>query len=181
MLGIRRTLLPLVALLLPALALAQDQFSFMPPSGPELLAYVLETCDGCDDIETLAKMDLDDAGWQEYFDERDALVDLFPDEVEMLVGYLRINFPNARATATNLPRGGRLLTINNCQLCHSIAVPMTLDRELTRWMEHRSTVPHDSLTLSAREWDTIAHYLTIAAPLPLDVIPEQLRRGAGGY
>lgn len=178
----RRVLVLLIPFLAPAITLAQDQFSFMPPSGPELLIEVLDGCDACDDIPTLAGMDLGAEAWQQYFEEKGALDGYFEDEVALLVSYLEINFPNARTTGPdNLPRGGRMMSINTCQLCHSIALPMTVERTLETWLNHRNVFPHDSLSLSSREWDTIAHYLARVAPIPLDDIPEQLRMGAGGY
>lgn len=177
-----RFLVLLISLIVPTAALAQDQFSFMAPSGPELLLEILDFCDGCDDIATLAAMDLSADEWQQYFDERGALDDYFESEVTVLVTYLEINFPNARAnSATTLPRGGRMMVINNCQLCHSIALPMTVERTLEAWLNHRNVFPHDSISLTSKEWDTIAHYLYNVAPIPLDDIPEQLRLGAGGY
>lgn len=177
-----RVLSMLVLLLVPTVTLAQDPFSFMPPSGPELLIEVLGVCDACDDIPTLAGMDLDAEAWRQYFEEKGALDGYSEDEVALLVSYLQINFPNARTTgANNLPRGGRSLAINTCQLCHSIALPMTVERPLETWLNHRNVFPHDSLLLSSKEWETIAHYLTSAAPIPLEDIPEQLRTGAGGY
>ena len=157
---------------------AQDPFAFMPPSGPEVLAQVLETCGGCDDLATLRSMELDAPGWRAYFEERGALAELDEDQATLLVSYLSLNFPS---TAGSMPMGGRDMAIFNCQLCHSIAVPMTQERDLQRWMEHRDMAPHDGLSLTSVQWDTLAQYLTIAAPLPLEAIPEPLRRGAGGY
>ena len=178
----RRAFLLSILFLVPSLALAQDQFAFMPSSGPELLVEILDACESCDDIEALASLELEAEGWQQYFEEKGALEGYDGPQVEVLTSYLAINFPSARVKDRNtLPRGGRSMAINNCQLCHSIAVPMTQARPLARWMDHRSTVPHDSLSLTAKEWDTLATYLTLVAPLPLEAIPEQLRRGAGGY
>lgn len=159
-------------------AFAQDQFAFMPPSGPEVLTQVLETCAECDDLATLRSMELDADGWRAYFEERGVLAELDEDQATLLVSYLSLNLPS---TAGSMPMGGRDMAIFNCQLCHSIAVPMTQDRDLQRWMEHRDMAPHDGLSLTSVQWDTLAQYLTIAAPLPLEAIPEPLRRGAGGY
>lgn len=164
-----------------AVSTAQDQFAFMPASGSELLVEVLDACDGCDDIPTLATYELEAEEWQQYFEEKGALADYDEKQVTVLVSYLAINFPNGAKDAGSLPRSTRSMVILNCQLCHSIAVPMTQARPLERWLEHRFIAPHDGLSLSVKDWETVAYYLANVAPLPLEAIPEPLRRGAGGY
>lgn len=171
----------LVLLLAMSSGRAQDPFSFMPLSGPELLTQVLSECGDCTDIATLAGEEGTPEEWLERFTKIGALDGLTEDQVTMLVNYLAINFPNGATDTSSLPRGGRSMTILNCQLCHSIAVPMTQERTLDRWSQHRYMAPHDTLSLTDKEWETLAHYLTVSAPLPLEAIPEQLRRGAGGY
>jgi len=178
---IRRNVGAFLAVSALALAVAQDQFAFMPASGQELLVAVLEGCGGCDDIPTLATWDLEADAWRQYFEEKGALADYDEKQVAVLVSYLAINFPNGATNASSLPRSTRSMVILNCQLCHSIAVPMTQARPLERWLEHRLIAPHDGLSLTPKDWETLAHYLANVAPLPLEVIPEQLRRGAGGY
>ena len=154
----------------------------MPPDGPDVLASVLEACPTCEVVAELSIQERSAEEWQEYFTEEAALTGRSEAEVLTLISYLAINFPSTgvRDLAT-LPRGGRYLVMMNCQLCHSIAIPLTQTRSLERWLEHRRTSPHDSLSLNAVQWDTIAHYLTYNTPLPLEAIPEELRMGAGGY
>lgn len=178
---LRRNLRAFLAVSASALALAQDQFAFMPPSGQELLIAVLEACADCDDVSTLATWDLEAEEWHRYFEEKGVLVGLDEKQVAVLTSYLAINFPNGATDASTLPRSTRNLVILNCQLCHSIAVPMTQARPLERWLDHRLIAPHDTLSLTQKDWETLAHYLTNMAPLPLEAIPEPLRRGAGGY
>lgn len=163
-------------------ALAQDPFGFMPKGGAELLAEVLSGCARCEKLSDLATRKRTAEEWRRYFDQAGVLSKLSAKEVETLTRYLAVNFPARNIQdARSLPRSGRAMVIQYCSLCHSMAVPMTQARDPAQWQGFKMRPPHDTVGLSSTEWEELANYLAINAPIPVDRIPEQLRQGAGGY
>lgn len=160
-----------------------DDFDFVPRGGAELLAEVLDGCAACEPLAVLASQEKTAEEWREYFaGHPDALQGLTETEIEELTNYLAVNFPAAGVQdVRGLPPDGRQLVLTHCMLCHSIAIAITQDRSLDRWREHRTIPPHDIVFLTAQQWDTLAHYLTINTPVPLEEIPPVLREGGGGY
>ena len=162
---------------------AQDRFGFMPPGGIDLLERITGTCDACDDLATLSTEDRELDGWRSYLSEQKASIGLSETEVETLSHYVSTIFPTEAPVDTleALPRDGRTIVIQQCQICHSIATPMLADRDRAAWLRHRNRPPHDSFDLSDAEWHLIASYLAFNAPIDESSIPAELRRGAGGY
>lgn len=164
------------------LAQDDDPFAFMPADGPFLLQRVLGECGECDAVAELAGTDRDAEGWRTYFADRGALEGLEQAQVDTLVHYLAGNLPAEGVDSVeDLPRGGAEIAEVQCTVCHSIALPMTEDRTVERWREHERIPPHDALGLSDREWQTLARYLALNAPVAEGAIPPELLRGAGGY
>jgi hypothetical protein len=172
----------LLALAIACAALGQDQFAFLPKGGTTLLIEVLEGCGACDDLATLARFDLGAEEWLAYFEERSAFEELSEPETEVLLHYLEVYFPRDGVTGTgSLPRDGRAIIAANCHLCHTVAVAVTQERSVERWESFGMLPPHDTLRISQLEWTVVARYLTRQTPIPMERIPEVLRRGAGGY
>lgn len=169
--------------LVSGLALAQDdRFAFMPPGGVQLLQQALEACERCDPLSDLATRDLPAEEWRGYFDEHGALEEWSDEEVATLVTYLAVVFPaDAVESVEDAPRDGRAIVIEQCQLCHAIAIPMQEDRPMDDWLQHIQRPPHDALGLDETDWQLLASYLANNAPIPQEDIPAQFRRGAGGY
>ena len=163
-------------------AAAQDQFGFLPKGGSTLLVEILEDCDECDELAVLSTLDKTAEEWRQYFEEQQALGDLSEAEVDVLVHYLVIYFPReAVSDAQALPRDGRAMVATNCHLCHTVAIAVTQDRSLERWATFGTMPPHDTLNIDQQEWTLLAGYLASQTPIAMERIPEELRRGAGGY
>ena len=174
----------LVAMLLTSLAAAQDErFAFMPEGGIQLLQGVLDTCGDCGTLAELSAGERSAEQWRTYLDERDALGELDEQQLQTLTRYLASAFPAEAPIeeASALPPDGRTIVIFQCQVCHSIAIPMLEDRDVGYWLGHRTRPPHDAFDLTDAEWARIADYLALNAPIPEETIPEELRQGAGGY
>lgn len=177
----RVVVLTLSACLLGA-AMGQAAFDFMPAGGKMLLERALAQCEACAGIAELSAEERSADDWQGHLDDQGALDDFTEAEVATLTHYLASNLPaEGVEQLDDLPRSGREIVIVQCTVCHSIAVPMTEDRTAERWREHIRVPPHDAIGLPDEEWATLSSYLGNNAPLPVDQIPEELRRGAGGY
>ena len=170
--------------LIVGLAMAQeDRFGFLPAGGTQLLERVLGACQDCGGLEDLSQMERAVEDWKTYLDEHGAMAEFTEEEIATLTRYLAGSFPTEAPIEdiSELPADGRTIVIFQCQICHSIAIPMQEDRDVGYWLGHRTRPPHDALELTEREWTMIANYLALNAPIPEDTIPEELRRGAGGY
>jgi hypothetical protein len=172
----------LFAMAIACSAIAQDQFAFLPKGGAMLLVEVLEGCDACEDLATLATFDFSAEEWFTYFQDHDALAELSEPEADVLVHYLEIYFPREGISDPgSLPTDGRAIIARNCHLCHTVAVAVTQERSVERWQSFGMLPPHDTLRISELEWVVVAQYLARQTPIPMERIPEVLRRGAGGY
>jgi hypothetical protein len=180
---IKVALLVAVAALFTLVAVAQEQFAFMPKGGAQLLREALERCSTCDEVRALASEERAAEEWKDYLEEHEgALEGLSDDEVETLAHYLATIFPAEQVEDPgSLPLDGRRLVLENCQLCHTVAIPITQDRTVEQWLELVRVSPHDAVNLDRRGWELLAGYLAFNAPIPMEQIPPELRRGGAGY
>ena len=180
---VARGLLVAMLLLFAAATAQDDRFAFMPQGGIQLLQSVLDTCSDCGSLPELSAGERSAEQWRTYLDERGALEGMSEQQVQTLARYLASAFPAEAAIeqVSALPPDGRTLVIFQCQVCHSIAIPMLEDRDVGYWLGHRTRPPHDAFDLSDAEWARIADYLALNAPIPEETIPQELRQGAGGY
>ena len=173
-----------VAVLALAWGVAQDdRFSFLPLGGQQLLEQVLEACSDCDGLNAWSTSARTQAEWRAFLDGRGVLAELDDTQTATLTHYLSVAFPleEAATAIADLPLDGRTLVIFQCQTCHAITIPVTQDREVPYWLQHRTQPPHDALELSEPEWQHVANYLALNTPIPEESIPAELRQGAGGY
>lgn len=178
----------LIALIATGLLLAwgaaqDDRFSFLPAGGQQLLEQVLADCDACEGLAAWSVADRTRDEWRTLLADHGVLLGLSETEAETLTRYLSVAFPleEAATAVANLPLDGRTLVIFQCQTCHAITIPVTQDREVPYWLQHRTQPPHDALELAESEWQHVANYLALNTPIPEDAIPAELRQGAGGY
>jgi mono/diheme cytochrome c family protein len=193
-------------LVLAGLALAADDtFKFMPKGGRELLLEVKAKCANCDDLVTLVTTKRSADDWQKYFagkqstvtglsdaeKRKGALASFTEKQIKTLASYLSINLPMAKdklpqdpARAqweTVLPADGRKLTLDKCMGCHSLATTVLISGDLNGWGVIMRKSDHVNLGMNEQQLQTLLHYLTINMPVPESEIPDEFKKGTGGY
>ena len=176
--------LAIVVAFFVSLAMAQDQFEFMPKGGSMLLLEVLDSS-STDDIVSVVTAKRTQEEWEAYFtDQESALKDLTEKEVKTLVAYLAINMPIPEEEipketekidwVTFLPSDGWLLTLETCMNCHGLDAALIEERELVGWGTLFGGHDHVILPLTKQQWATLEYYLAINMPIPEEDIPEEM-------
>lgn len=178
---IRFALTATFALALFTLGVSQ-QFDWMPSGGNELLVQATENCGSCDDVETLLATERTEEEWREYFEGQDgALEGMSENSIRTLAGYLALAAsPDGGGSADDLPDDGRLLSQQQCMICHSIAAPMTQGWTVERWMSHFGSGTHSTIRMPESRARMIANYLAHNSVSP-EVIPAALRENDPAY
>ena len=193
-------------LALAGLALAADDaFKFMPKGGRELLIEVKAKCANCDDLVTLVTTRRSADDWQKYFTGKQSTVTGLSDaekrkgalatftekQIRTLTAYLSINLPLARDQLPRdparaqweavLPVDGRKLTLDRCMGCHSLATTILISGDLNGWGVIMRKSDHVNLGMNAQQLQELLHYLAINMPVPESEIPDEFKKGTGGY
>lgn len=194
------------ALVFAGLALAADDaLKFMPKGGRELLVEVKAKCANCDDLVTLVTTKRSADDWQKYFTGKQSTVTGLSDaekrkgalatftekQIRTLTAYLSINLPLARDQLPRdparaqweavLPVDGRKLTLDRCMGCHSLATTILISGDLNGWGVIMRKSDHVNLGMNAQQLQEILHYLAINMPVPESEIPDEFKKGTGGY
>lgn len=159
-------------------ALGQVDFAFMPDGGRGLLGRL--TGDDRERLAALAAETRDLAGWRDMLTAQGGMTKT---EIEVLAGYLSVNFPlagglpeGAEDPMAALPPDGKQLAIDNCQTCHSIFSGYLMqDRDLQGWRSVFQSPFHSELPMTAKERETFALYSAATMPLDYEDVPPELR------
>ncbi len=179
----------------PGLA-AVDEYKFMPKGGRDLFVEVLGSCANCDDIANAVSRQGTQEAWQKYFSakqnrqKKPALAGLSDQQVKVLVTYLAVNTPVAKAPPKDaknvnwtsvLPPDGRQLALEKCMGCHSIGVTVLNDTDYRGWGMIMRKSDHTVIRMTDKEIETLKQYLSLITPMPEDQVPKELRQSSGTY
>jgi hypothetical protein len=179
----------------PGAAPAQDVFAFVPPGGKTILAGVLRANPPVEEVRALLLARRTQREWLAHLAARrgavPALQGLKERESRTLAAYLAVNTPLpperlARDVlrtdwAKALPPDGRDLVLGKCQFCHIITVSVTQGKDAAGWRGLLGTPNHAGIAMSEAEKATLAAYLEIITPIPIEDVPEELRAGGASY
>lgn len=177
--------LAIIVAFLVSLAIAQEEYEFMPKGGSTLLLEVLDSSPTCDDIVSIVTAKRTQEEWEAYFtNQESALKDLTEEQVKTLVAYLAINMPIPKEEipeeteeidwVTFLPSDGWLITLETCMNCHGLDAALIEERELIGWETLFGGHDHVILPLTEQQWETLEYYLAINMPIPEEDIPEEM-------
>ncbi len=180
-----------LALLGSTLALAGKSFDWMPKGGSELLLNVLKKSGTSDSLADLARAKKSPKEWLDYLARyKDAMGALSEKEKQTLVAYLAARFPITESIPKDLkaiqqgrflPADGKQLVLEQCQACHSIAVPVQHKLDFTGWKGVVDTGTHANLDIKPQEKEEISRYSSINFPVPENKIPKELQAPLSGY
>lgn len=160
-------------------ALAQTDFGFMPDGGRGELLALLGDAPSRDAIRDVLLTRRTEDEWAVWLADQDP--DLGEGARRTAAAYYALNLPLGAEPvpgelATVLPPDGRDIAWNGCQYCHSLfSGYLTQDRDEQGWRSTFESPFHRELRLSTVERETFARYSALNMPLPLEVVPDDLR------
>lgn len=184
------SMIGLVSIFILGIAQAIQDWSWLLKGEQPLLEEVLKKCTGCDSLQTIVATKRTQDEWKAYFNQKGALKDLNPKEVNALIGYLAINMPvrkeslpgdPQKITVSVLPEDGRTLMLEKCTLCHPLGPILVVNKDATAWRSLYASPPHPELKMPAMEVETLVSYLIYATPIPKEKIPEELMGEIPGF
>jgi hypothetical protein len=103
-----------------------------------------------------------------------------------LAAYLAVNMPVAAGRAPSsaqlpdlrvaLPRDGRDLSWEQCQLCHSLFTShLTQERTVQGWRNMFESPFHRNLKMTPQEREEFSRYSALNMPMKIDDVPADLR------
>ncbi len=167
-------------------ALSQLDYGFMPKGGKSLLLEVLGSPLDEKELRKVIEARRSEAEWRETLAARAKT--LSEREQRTLAAYLAFNMPmqDPKGTAEKagkpaelyaaLPRDGRELAWNECQICHSLFTShLTQDRGVQAWLNMFQSPFHRGIKMTAQEREEFARYSAINMPMKIDDVPRDLR------
>jgi hypothetical protein len=159
---------------------ASEDARFMPKGGRALLLEVVGKGAGADELRQIAQSRRTEAQWREFANTRGkALTDR---ERSTLAAYLAVNMPMTQDKLkqpewrASLPRDGRDLAWEQCQLCHSLFTShLTQDRDVQAWRNMFMSPFHRELKMTPQEREEFARYSALNMPMKIDDVPSELR------
>jgi mono/diheme cytochrome c family protein len=173
----------------------EDVFAFIPSGGKTLLIQLIHSKTPAPEIKALLTGKRTRAEWQSYLQSRQAAIPalkgLSEKQRSTLADYLSFSMPlpagsipadPAKADWDKLlPRDGRDLVLEYCQVCHIITVVVTQDRSKEAWLGSMHKPSHIEVKLNEKEREALASYLVLNAGIPIELVPEELRAGGASY
>ena len=165
------------ALFAVAVHAAGEDPGFMPRGGRTLLLAVARDAG---ELHAVAQARRSEAQWKEFAAARGSA--LSERERATLAAYLLVNMPMGAAATqaadlrTALPRDGRDLSWEQCQLCHSLFTShLTQERTVQGWRNMFESPFHRNLKMTAQEREEFARYSALNMPMKIDDVPPDLR------
>ena len=165
-------------------ALSQLDYNFMPKGGKTLLLEILGSPADADELRKIAVTRRSEKEWGDALAERTKA--LTEQQQRTLAAYLAVNVPLPEAVlaqaekqgnlATVLPRDGRELAWEECQVCHSLFTSHLMqDRDVQAWRNMFQSPFHRELKMSPREREEFSRYSSINMPMKIEDVPRELR------
>ena len=180
-LGIKTLVTAVALLLMPASALCQEDFGFMPKGGKTLL---FELTAKPAELREIGSARRSEAEWRTFIAARKT--SMTERDVNELAAYLAINMPvpqgalpdtqDGAALAAAFPADGRELAWNQCQSCHSLFSGYLMqNRDVQGWRSIFLSPFHRNIKMTAQERETFARYAAFSMPMKAEDVPADLR------